>query len=346
MSDAPPGYNEAVGGPAGSGSQQQAPSYDAGAHAPTSAGDEKAQVAAHLARQDGAAGGSSKEEKRLKIWFAPSYNAVITAADEATPIYNIIDSRAPDEQKQQQLSAEAQRHYDVYVAKSKREGRALPTEEQNRQLLQRREADDNSGGDISFVQQINRERAAPYSSGAIPHLAEYWTQQVRRGGDRHAPVIALLKRHISTKSDVSIEVNGYKTGIRQHSGFPHRKYTFDWHGVTYTWKRTHSAPATSKLDSGSYVCKDPEGEVVAWTTSDDDRCDGSLLIEEAALQRDMLDVIVITGFVMRDLDDEKRGPSYLRYGTRYGYGYGPYGSRYAGGFGFVPIFPATPLFLL
>ena len=336
MSDAPPGYTESVG---------QAPGYPQ-ARPPPHDTNEKAQLNAHYARQDVNAGSSSKEEKRLKIWFAPSLNCLITAADEATPIYNIIDSRAPDEQEQKQRSIEAQRHYDEYVAQARLEGRPLATEDETKQAMERRQAGDNSGEDISFLHQINRERASPYATGSIPHLAEYWTQQVRRGGDRHSPVIALLKRHISTKSDVSIEVNGYKTGIRQHSGFPYRKYTFEWHGMTFTWKRTHSAPSTSKLDSGSYACKDQDGKVLAWTTSDDDRCDGSLIIDDTAIERDMLDVVVITGFVMRDLDDEKRSPSYLRYGTRYGYGYGPYGRPYAGGFGFVPIFPATPLFLL
>ncbi|BFZ57781.1 hypothetical protein PYCC9005_004835 [Savitreella phatthalungensis] len=286
-------------------------------------------------------------EKALKIWHAPSANSLITASDETTPVYCVVDSRAPGEEEQRARSLDAQHKYESYVAQLRREGKPLPTQIQNMEIMRGQHGLNSFPAQgMTFQEQLRQERAAPFATGAFAQPSEFWTQEVHREADRTSAPIASIRRHVSTRSDVSITLHGQQTGIRQHAGLPHRKYEFEWQGELYTWKRTRSAPHTSRLDSGNYVCKAKDSTILAYLTSEDDRCDGTLYIEESTLERDILDLIVVTGYVMRDLDDERRNPGYLRYGSSaYGYGYGPYAGPYAGGLGFVPIFPAFPFFL-
>ena len=304
MSGLPPAYDEVAGSSAGG---PPPPAIHSDEKHP-SAKAEKQALTQHL--EAGA--------KTLKIWHAASGNSLITAADEKTPIYNIIDSRAPDEAEQKQQFLEAQKRFEAHGMT-----RQDPTQQQH--------------GDIQFAHEIANQRANP-SMAQPPKATPVWALRVRRGGDRNGPVLATIKRHYNAASAVGIELEGQKSGIEQHSGFPHTKYDFKWQGRSFTWTKTHKAPGTSRLDSGNFVCRDDQKTLYAYSTSEDDRCDGSLQFEDRAVTEGLLDIMTITGFIMRDLDSERRNPSYMRYGagSAYGYGYGPYGSPYAANYGFMP----------
>ena len=251
-----------------------------------------------------------------------------------TPIYNIIDSRAPDEAQQNKLSQEAEQRYQTHL----QSGEKLP----NYAGMTRQDPLSNAApADIEFAQSIQSARAGHTHGHMTP--ASIWTQTVRRGGDRNSDVIAIIKRHVNPNSDVSITIHGQKGGIRRHAGFPHTKYEFTYNDVSYTWTKTHSAPGTSKLDGGSFVCKTTTGkQTLAYTTSQDDRCDGNVIFEEAAVEMGLIDVLTVTGYVLRDLDDMRENPSYLRRNDMYGYG--PYGSPYGRGMGFYPTPMLMPFF--
>lgn len=374
---APPSYED-VAGPSSGGNGYAHPQSSSSAekqssgHSYPSAQQEKHQAGQHQ-QHDTAKRGAHSGDKVLKIWHAASGNSLITAADEQTPIYNVIDSRAPSEEEQRH---QYHRHQEANASGDK-------------SGMERRHPTSGGGGgggsssssgggppaDVQFAQDIQRERhdarngipsSSSYSSaygsasGARAN-AQLWHLTVRRGGDRNAPVLAVIKRHVNTKSAVVIEFpasddgrggggGGFKTGIERHSGFPHAKYTFHWAGRSFTWQKTHGAPNTSRLDSGNYQCREDVAgggggkkgagsTVYAYTTSEDDRCDGSLLFEDAVVEEGLLDIMTVTGFVMRDLEDERNNPSYMRYsGNPYGQaGYGPYGNPYySAGYGFYP----------
>lgn len=325
---APPAYDD-VAGPS-SGHNAEPPAHNAygnqsGKHNYPSAAEEKAQVqqAMHASTLD-------TGEKRLKIWHAASGNSLVTAADEKTPIYNVIDSRAPNEAEQRQRSAQVQQKWE---AQQRGQGGGMSRQ------------DPASAGvpdDVRFAQEIAHSRQTPAHVQPQPHRSALWTLEVRRGGSRQSEPIATIKRHINTRSAVSITLHGQQTGIEQHAGIPHTKYSFNWEGKRYNWTRTRKAPGTSALDSGNFVCRDESKTVFAWSTDDDSRCDGSLIFENRTIEAQLLDIMMVTGFVMRDLEDERNNPSYMRYGGGggYGYGYGPYASPYASNYGFYP----TPLF--
>lgn len=265
-------------------------------------------------------------EKRLKIWHAASGNSLITAADERTPIYNVIDSRAPDEAEQNQRSQQVQEQW-----QKRQHERGYGADSRAAGLSRQDPGSSATPNDVQFAQEIQQQRAHPTANGPQPIYSDLWLLRVRRGGDRNGPVIATIRRHVNTNSAVSIELEGIKTGIVQHSAIPHKKYEFEWQGQRFVWTKTHKAPGTSRFDGGNFVCRDERKEVYAYSTSEDNRCDGSLVFENRTVERGLLDIMMITGFVMRDLDEERNNPSYMRYGGAVGGGYGPYASPYANG---------------
>lgn len=313
---APPGYDETVGSSSGN-----APAYggDKQSHGFPSAAQEKAQI-----QQAMQAGTTDEGEKRLKIWHAASGNSLVTAADERTPIYNVIDSRAPDEAEQKQRSHQVQEQWQQQQQQQGHGGAS-----QNAGLSRQDPHSSAVPSDVQFAQTIQQQRANP-GTHPQPTYSNLWLLRVRRGGDRNGPVIATIRRHVNTNSAVSIELDGHKTGIVQYSALPHKKYEFEWQGRRFVWTKTHKAPGTSRFDGGNFVCRDEKKVVYAYSTSEDNRCDGSLLFEDRAITEGLLDIMMITGFVMRDLDDERNNPSYMRYGGGAA-GYGPYNSPYAYG---------------
>ena len=193
--------------------------------------------------------------------------------------------------------------------------------------------------DVQFAKQVQASRAGLTTGYMKP--SEIWTQTFRRDGDRNSEPIGLVKRHINTSSAVAIRLHDQKFGIEQHAGFPHRTYEFTFGGRVFKWSRTHSAPNTSKLDSGSFVLKQNK-TIYAYCTDEDDRCDGTIWFEELAIQEGLVDVVALTGYIMRDLDGERQNASYMRNP----YGYGPYGSPYGMGYGFYPMPLLMPMPLL
>ena len=359
---APPSYDDIAGSSSG-GPPPLPPSHNfqqGGGGGHQSAQAEKQQLQAHYAHSSSHDTGS----KVLKIWHAPSGNSLITAADEKTPIYNVIDSRAPDEQEQRAQSQAAQQQFESRRGQSS-DGGAPSHAGMTRRDPTSATHQGDSEEEIRFAQEIAQQRANPQASrfgyggmsgGGGPRPAEIWQLRVRRGADRNSPPIATIKRHFSTKSDVAIEMHGernngstssnVKTGIEQHAGFPHTKYDFHWQGRLFTWTKTHKAPGTSRLDSGNFICRDDRKQIYAYSTSEDDRCDGSLQFEDRAVDEGLLDIMTITGFIMRDLETERTNPSFMRYGAGYGYGgYGPYASPFAANYGFYPYGIGFPLLL-
>lgn len=255
-------------------------------------------------------------DKRLLIWHAPTGNSIITAADERTLIYNVMDSRAPPPPPQQ--DSNYQPPYDAQSG------------------MQRTDPKDPQYGKQQY--QLNSStRPNPYS---VPKtISQLWTLTFRRDNDSPtSPPLAVVQRHINSTSAISVLLNGVSTGISQHRGSmgSHTKYEVQWEGRAFVWQRTHHAPGTSILDSGNFVCTSTYATgkkiVYAYIEGKDTRHDGTIIIQDVALSDGVLDLIVISGFCIWDLENERRNPSYMRGNC--------YGGPYAGYYGFYP----TPLF--